>query len=283
MKDINLTNIWKDFAIFPCKANDKKPATQHGFLDAKTGQDVMKFISSGYNVGLACAQSNVLVLDLDYHDKNATPVEDLKALEDKLGKLPKTLTQASASGNGRHLIFSSKGITTKPLPKIGNYIDTRYNGYIVIAPSKVNNNYYKIIDGIDSNGKPIIAELPQTWIDYLDMKGIVCKQNHSNHKEIKRKILKGNFQKLYEQCAFIKHCVDNSETLSELDWFRFACILNDFENGYEIFDEFSQNYPTYNFEETRKKFENAKKYFVNCNTIKSTFSECSKCKHRKEY
>lgn len=35
MKDINLTNIWKDFAIFPCKANDKKPATQHGFLDAK--------------------------------------------------------------------------------------------------------------------------------------------------------------------------------------------------------------------------------------------------------
>ena len=48
MKDINLTNIWKDFAIFPCKANDKKPATQHGFLDAKTGQDVMKFESINY-------------------------------------------------------------------------------------------------------------------------------------------------------------------------------------------------------------------------------------------
>lgn len=283
MRQHNLTELWKQFAIFPCKPNDKRPATEHGFHNAKTEQDVMEFIKKGYNVGLACAQSNVLVLDLDYHDKNATPVEDLKALEEKLGKLPKTLTQASASGNGRHLIFSSKGITTKPLPKIGNYIDTRYNGYIVIAPSKVNNNYYKIIDGIDDNGNPIIAELPQAWIDYLDMKDIVSKQNCSKNKPIKRKVLKGDFQKLYEQCAFIKHCVDDSETLSELDWFRFACILNDFENGYEIFDEFSQNYPTYNLEETRKKFENAKKYFVNCNTIKSTFRECSKCKYRKEY
>ena len=84
---------------------------------------------------------------------------------------------------------------------------------------------------------------------------------------------------MYTNCKVLYE----GRALSELDWFRFACILNDFENGYEIFDEFSQNYPTYNFEETRKKFENAKKYFVNCNTIKSTFSECSKCKHRKEY
>jgi hypothetical protein len=66
--------------------------------------------------------------------------------------------------------------------------------------------------------------------------------------------------------------------LSELDWFRFACILNDLENGAEIFDYFSQAYPTYDQIETAKKFTNAKRYSVSCKTIAGDFEGCAKCK-----
>lgn len=68
-------------------------------------------------------ESNLIVIDLDYHGDSATPEDDLIALESKLGKLPKyTLTQKTASGKGRHLIYSAKGIT-RPVGILSNSID----------------------------------------------------------------------------------------------------------------------------------------------------------------
>lgn len=40
MREHNLTELWKQFAIFPCYPNTKIPATKNGFLDAKFGQGV---------------------------------------------------------------------------------------------------------------------------------------------------------------------------------------------------------------------------------------------------
>ena len=61
---------WSQYATFPCKPNTKQPATRQGFKDAKFGQDVMTFINQGYNVGLACEKSGIVVVDVDYHDEN---------------------------------------------------------------------------------------------------------------------------------------------------------------------------------------------------------------------
>ena len=103
----NLFENWQDFAVFPCKWNTKIPATQDGFKDALYGQDVRKMLQMGYNAAVACEKSKIVVIDIDYHDENSTAMEDLHNLEEELGaKLPRTLTQATASGNGRHLIYS---------------------------------------------------------------------------------------------------------------------------------------------------------------------------------
>ena len=163
-----LFNNWQHFATFPCKGNSKVPATHSGFKDAQFGQDVTAMLKAGYNAAMACEKSGVVVIDIDYHDEKSTAMEDLKALEVELGaKLPRTLTQSTASGNGKHLIYSSKGIIS-PKGKIGKYCDIKHNGYIMIAPSVINGKQYEIIDGIDENGDFILAELPQAWLDYIN-------------------------------------------------------------------------------------------------------------------
>ena len=183
---------WRQFATFPCKENSKFPSTRNGFKDAQFNQDVQAMFNAGYNPALACKKSGILVIDIDYHDETSTAMEDLQKLENELGvKLPKTLTQATASGNGRHLIYSAKGITN-PRGKIGQFCDVKYNGYIMIAPSSINGRQYKIIDGIDENGNFIIAELPQAWLDHInkDMPAPPTSLQKGEFKEVSRKIYK---------------------------------------------------------------------------------------------
>ena len=110
MKNLFLEN-WQQFKTFPCRANSKMPATAHGYKDAQIGQDVESMVAQGYNVGLDCAGSGLIVLDLDFHKEGVDSIKEIEELESKLGKLPKTLTQKTASGKGRHLLFGAKGIT----------------------------------------------------------------------------------------------------------------------------------------------------------------------------
>lgn len=278
----NLFENWQDFAVFHCKGNTKIPATQNGFKDALCGQDVREMLQMGYNAAVACEKSHIVVIDIDYYDKNSTAMEDLHNLEEEFGaKLPKTLTQSTASGNGRHLIYSSKGITN-PRGKIGKFCDVKYRGYIMIAPSIINGKKYEIIDGIDENGKFIIAELPQKWLDYIN-KGCSTNQITPQAKtsSSKHKIYTNiDIEKMFNNCAFLKHCQKNADCLSEPEWFTMINILAHIENSDELIHELSEPYPTYSFAETQKKIENARSFGFpqSCKYISKEYSEiCKDC------
>ena len=255
MQDDNVLRNWSQFAIFPCKPNDKKPATRQGFKDAKFGQDFMALIEQGYNVAVACAMSNIIVLDLDYHDENSTVEEDLKKLEVELNsKLPRTLIQSTASGNGKHLIFSANGITN-PIGRIGKFCDVKYNGYVIIAPSVINGRQYQIVDGIDENGKFIIADLPQAWLDYInkDIQGSKVK-THKFTNIPKRKIYSNiNLERIFNNCAFLQFCRDNAEDLPEPMWHSMITILAQIQNSDELIHRLSEPYHNYSYDETQKK------------------------------
>ena len=271
---------WSDYAVFPCKPNTKIPATQNGFKDAKFGQDVQQIIAQGYNVGVALATSGLIAVDLDYHCENATPEEDLKNLEAELGsKLPRTLTQSTASGKGKHLIFSAKGITN-PIGRIGKFIDVKHNGYIMIAPSVFNGRQYQIIDGVDENGNFIIAELPQAWLDYIN-------KNTASSQKISQKTEKTFYEnidteKMFSNCAFLSYCKENADCLSEPEWFTMISILAPIRDADGLIHTLSEPYPRYSFEETQKKIENARKFghSQTCAYISAEFSEiCANCKY----
>lgn len=274
---------WSQYATFPCKPNTKQPATRQGFKDAKFGQDVMTFINQGFNVGLACEKSRIVVIDVDYHDENSTAMEDLKQLENELGaKLPLTLMQSTASGNGRHLIYSSKGITN-PRGKIGKFCDLKFRGYIMIAPSMINGKQYQIIDGINENGNFIIAELPQVWLDYINKdssnKQIKAQKLHSTSTE-KRLYENINIERMFKNCAFLRYCRDNADCLSEPAWHTMVTILAQIENSDELIHSLSEPYQNYSFEETQKKIENARKFghSQSCKYISDNYPEiCENC------
>ncbi len=282
MREHNLTELWKSFAIFPCYPNTKVPATKHGFQDAKFGQDVMTFINKGYNAGLFCMESNLIVIDLDYHGDNATPEDDLIALELKLGKLPRyTLTQKTASGKGRHLIYSAKGIT-RPSGVLSDSIDIRYNACIIIAPSKINGNQYEIINGIDENGNVTIAELPQAWIDYLNKDTNTSTNSEKiDYSKLPKRIYSDiNIEKLFDNCAFLRHCRDNAEELSYNEWFSMVTILAQIEDSDDLIHELSEPYLKYSYSETQKMINEARKFGRphTCKHISSSFEDvCKGC------
>ena len=261
MTNNDLLKQWQNFATFPCKGNSKQPATRNGFKDDQFGQDVLAWVNQGYNVALACAKSGLIVIDVDYHNENSTAMDDLKELEVKLGaELPQTLTQATASGNGRHLIYSAKGITN-PHGKIGQFCDVKYNGYIMIAPSSINGHQYEIIDGIDENGNFIIAELPQEWLAYINknMPTPPTSAQKGEFKEVSRKVYQNiDIEKMFNNCAFLRYCRDNADCLMEPEWHSMITVLAQIEDSDELIHELSEPYPKYSYAETQKKIENAR-------------------------
>lgn len=253
---------WQNFATFPCRGNSKILASPNGFKDARFGQDVIAMVKHGFNVGLALSMSNLIALDCDVDEtKGYNGIETLKQLETKLGKLPRTLTQKTPRG-GRHFIFSSTGITS-PIGKIGKDIDVKYNGYTMIAPSSINGKPYEIIAGIDESGNFVIADLPQTWLNYLNkdtqsaskqaQKATFTPQKHKIYRNI-------DVEKMFNRCAYLQYCKDNADCLTEPEWYSMITVLAQIEDSDVLIHKLSEPYPKYSYAETQKKIENARKF-----------------------
>ena len=278
----SISKNWKQFKTFPCKLNNKIPATAHGYKDAQIGQDVESMVAQGYNVGLDCAGSGLIVLDLDFHKEDSNPIKEIEELESKLGKLPRTLTQKTASRKGCHLLFWAKGITN-PKGKLSPNIDIKYNGYILIAPSKINGKQYKIIDGVDENGNFIIAELPQEWIDDInkdDKKYRTSAQKYTATPK-ERKLLKNiNIEKMFDSCKYLQYCRDNADSLEEPMWHSMITILAQIDGADDLIHKLSSPYPKYNYAETQAKIDYARDfgYSQTCKYISENYpNACKGC------
>ena len=276
-KEKNVIKQLQKFHTFPCWGNTKTPSAKRGYKDAKLNIDIKTIMSIGYNIGLALAPSELIAIDIDIKpDEGKNGIKTIKDLELELGPLPKTLTQRSCSG-GLHLIYTDKGIIS-PRGKIGNDVDIKYNGYILVEPSSIDGKNYEFIDGIDENGNFMIVDLPEKWVNYLNSNTSSNNNRVKNvHYDYERNVIKGNIYNMYKNCAFIQHCIKNSENLDETSWFYFACLLNTFVDGATLFDSFSQIHPDYDPIKVKNKFNNAKKYNVNCNTIAKCFNGCNTC------
>lgn len=280
MKEMSFQN-WQRFATFPCKGNTKTPATRNGFKDGQTGQDVQSFIDYGYNAALACAKSGLIVIDCDVDEtKGYNGIKTKQQKEAELGELPRTLTQQTPRG-GKHFIFSSKGICS-PRGKIGNDVDIKYNGYIMIAPSSINGRAYNIIDGIDENGNFIIADLPEAWLNYLNKPSSVTEKSAKNELEkLPNKVYKDlDIEKMFKNCAFLQFCRDNAEDLPEPIWHSMITVLAQIEDSDELIHKLSEPYHCYNYTETQNKIDYARHFGhpQSCEYLSQNYSEiCANC------
>lgn len=265
-----------ELMFFRVKANEKRPATLHGYKDAKIGFDIASTLKNGDNVGFVM-EPRFLCIDMDEDkEKGYEGIKVIQELEKVLGKLPRTYTQRTPR-MGLHKVFLSDGLINKPRGKITPACDLKYSGYILFHGSKINQRYYHAIDGVEENGKLYFSSLPKKWIDFIQKNGSDIKNVEKSYTHYEPLKITGNFKKMYEKCAFVRNCVDSSFDLSEPEWHMFARLLNHFDNGLELFLEFSKRHIDFNPEKATKKFLYAKRYPVNCSSISEISEACMSC------
>lgn len=147
--------------VFPLAVGEKVPMghlAPRGQNDATTDPEtIARWWTSApsANVGIACAQSGIYVVDIDVRD-GAGGAEAWRALMATHGHTP-TRTVRTWSG-GAHYYYRMPRVSLRNTArKLGPGIDTRGNGYVVAPPSIVGGMPY-VMAGSDP-----IAELP-TWI-----------------------------------------------------------------------------------------------------------------------
>lgn len=138
------------FAVFPVAANNKSPATAHGFKDATRDKAQLELWAETHpncNIGIATGRiSGIWVLDIDVKN-NKSGAKSLVRLLKAHGELPDTLTVATPSG-GYHFYFSYPAdAEIDSRSALANGIDVRGNkGYAVAPPSKIDGESYMWVD-----------------------------------------------------------------------------------------------------------------------------------------
>lgn len=158
--------VSREWAIFPCVAGQKRPATWRGFLDATKDEVQINrwFYTGNSNIGVATGgASGVVVIDVDCYKEGGD--RPLLALTDKLGSLPDTHTVRTRAG-GLHLYFRMPaGADLRSYNnQIAAGIDLRANGgYVISEGSACDADKYGPAGEYVATERPI-ADLPEAWV-----------------------------------------------------------------------------------------------------------------------
>lgn len=169
--------IDKGLKIFPVVPNGKTPMIDNWQTECSCDYMQVLYWYTNYpncNWGLPCTPNNLFVLDLDVHDENKNGIDNFNALLNNIYDMPMkidlydmfetdTTVQETPSG-GIHIIFK----TNENLKNVSNGsnvfekypgIDIRTDGYILIEPSDINDNCYKILNyGIEPGNMNNVLE-----------------------------------------------------------------------------------------------------------------------------
>lgn len=158
------------WAVFPVRAETKKPWTKNGCKDAKTDPGAIKHwwkVWPDASIGIATgSMSNLIVIDEDYDDnKGIDGRESIAEWERQHGELPETMRVITGRG-GYHLYYHYTGNDIKNRAGIIDGVDIRGEGGYVIAPPSVhpNGTEYQWEESTDEN---TIADVDDKVLEFL--------------------------------------------------------------------------------------------------------------------
>jgi Bifunctional DNA primase/polymerase, N-terminal/Primase C terminal 1 (PriCT-1) len=121
----------RGWGVFPVR-RDKTPYTEHGYKSATTDAAQIQSWWNRYpsaNIGVACDASQLLVLDIDPRNGGD---RTLAQLQSEYGELPHG-PRSRTGGGGSHYFYIAPAF--RPVGKLGNGVDVKYHGYVVLPPS----------------------------------------------------------------------------------------------------------------------------------------------------
>ena len=74
----------------------------------------------------------------------------------------------------------------------------------------------------------------------------------------------GNAEDIVNNCRFIQHCRDDSQSLSEPDWHAMITVFNKVEGGEDLIHKFSDSYPGGSWAQTEQKIQEVKSSGLPC-------------------
>ncbi len=150
-------------SVFPLAPRKKQPdacLTPHGFLEASRDSNAITAwwkASPSANVAVACAASDLVVIDVDPRNGGD---ETFVALTRELGELPSTWTVLTPGG-GTHLYLKHSGGRIRP--SLGPGIDLKHQGYVVAPPSVHPNGRTYVWDVGVHPLESVMASPPESW------------------------------------------------------------------------------------------------------------------------
>jgi hypothetical protein len=141
MLDWALAYARRGWAVFPVRTRDKKPATEHGHLDATTDEmQIQKWWAKNprYNIGLATEPSGLSVIDLDF--KHLAREEVAANVKQYLGPQVGIGLQVNTGGGGYQLYFADGRQPIRQFERGRVGIDLRSAGGYVVAPPSIHPN-----------------------------------------------------------------------------------------------------------------------------------------------
>lgn len=254
----------------------------------------------------------------DFDGKKGNALQDATVIKQKLEGVGLICwLERSQSGNGIHLwIFFDKKLSAKyvraalaphipeffiPLEKRQSSFDRLFpnqnesmGGYGNLCALPLNGELVK--EGktafIDSNGntlddqRSVLIKISESLnrSEILEEQGKKVAASIPPRKHIPTaQAVPGGTKLLAPQgCAWLRDAMKRADHLSEPEWYAAICQFAKVENGEILAHRFSEPYKGYSYDETQKKFEQAKEANLpmSCESVWERFGDCGKrCGH----
>jgi uncharacterized protein YifE (UPF0438 family) len=140
-------------------------------------------------------------------------------------------------------------------------------------------NQWRVLAGIQKNEESVLNDLIKAWT--LDLPDSGSDEIYENSRTDAHYPV-SDFERIAAECAFVAHCRDDAENLSEPDWYILLTISARCRDGQRLSHKLSASYPNYSPRETDAKIYNALHNTgpYRCQTISRINSRyCKDCKY----
>lgn len=148
-----LTYASRGWPVFPCKQDQKIPATRHGYRDATTDPErITEWFGRGRacNLAIATGMPGPDVLDVDRHGPAGNGFAAFDRLR-RVGLVAGTSEYVRTPSGGLHFYFAGSRQRNGHLS--GHHLDFRSaGGYVLAPPSRVYGRSYELVETLGGRG-----------------------------------------------------------------------------------------------------------------------------------